>query len=140
MKTNKQPVRREGSDSLVVSEKHTDKIQAVLTGIFFILVTGFAISGLKFNPILINQESLMQGTAYSALVVLGTAIELMLVCLAGGIASLLYPYLRIFKERFGLTYFCFLVMEALFMLGMNTLIYSYVFFKSEVIPRKMAFA
>jgi hypothetical protein len=139
MKTSKPPLWSVGSDRFVVSGKHTDKVDAVLIGIFFILATVSAIIGLKlYHPIPMNQNFLMQGTAHSVLAVLGAVVELMLVCIACGTALLFYPYLRVFKERLGMAYFCFLVMEALFILGIHTLIYSYVFYKSGLVPRKPA--
>ena len=136
MKTSNQPLLSEGSDSIEFSGTHTDKVNAVLTGIFFIIATGSAILGPKlYHPTLAYQDFLIQGAAHSLRAVLGAVFELILVCSACGTAILFYPYLRVFKERLGLAYFSFLVMEAMFIVGINTIIYSYVFYKSELVPR-----
>ncbi|MBL7931387.1 MAG: DUF4386 domain-containing protein, partial [Bacteroidia bacterium] len=175
---------------MIISQKQKNtRINAVVTGIFFIMATATAIMGLKlYDPLLIGQNDYFQITRNVNQVALGAFFELLLVCSAIGTGIMLLPYLRLFNERLGLAYLCFRFLEAIlitvgivsllallslssfysagrsaspgnfiaeaqalraihdwtfilgphFMLGINTFIYSYVFFKTGLVPKRLA--
>ena len=166
----------------------TDKINAVVTGVLFIIATIAGIIGLKlYDPILNHSDYLILGARNSNQIILGAAFELILTCSAAGTGIMLYPYLRKFNESLGLGYVCFRMLEVVFiligiisvlallslsheftntdantasfqtlgkilkaihdwtfmlgpnfMLGVNTFIYSYVFYQSKLVPRKLS--
>jgi hypothetical protein len=171
------------------SKAYADKINAVATGVFFIVAALAAIIGLKlYDPVLSNPDYLIMGTSHSNQIVLGAVFELILACTATGTAIMLYPYLKKFNESWGLAYVCFRLLEVVcilvgifsvlaiitlsksfttasnpdidnfkaigivlkgihgwtfmlgpnFMLGINTFMYSYVFYKSNLVPGKIA--
>ncbi len=166
-----------------------DKKNALITGLFFIAATVFAIIGLKlYDPILVQSDYIQNATKDTTQLIWGAVCELILVCTASGTAIMLSPYLRKYNEHLGMAYFSFRLLEAifiligivamlsivslcnsfanesnpdlsayraagiiakaihdwtfilgpLFMLGINTYIYSYVFFKTELVPKKLA--
>lgn len=179
----------EDRDGITLSVRRTDKVNAIITGCFFIAATVSAIIGLKlYDPILFNNDYLLQGPAHSSQIVLGAVFEMILVVAACGTAIMLYPYLKTYNQRLALGYFIFRVLEAVlilvgvvsvlslltlshsyttisnpdsstyhaigvvakalhdwtfilgpkFLLGINTFIYSYVFYKTELVPRKLS--
>lgn len=189
MQQAKQFPKRENREGITLSVKRTDKVNAIITGCFFIAATVFAIIGLKlYDPILASNDYLQQGAAYSSQVVLGAVFEMILVVAACGTAIMLYPYLKTYNQRLALGYFAFRVLEAVsilvgvvsvlslltlshsytttsnpdnniyhaigvvvkalhdwtfilgpkFLLGINTFIYSYVFYQTELVPRKLS--
>lgn len=189
MKTTKEPSFLEGRTSIAFSDDRTDKLNAIITGCFFIAATVSAIIGLKlYDPLLTNTEYLHQGAANSGQIILGAVFEMVLVIAACGTAIMLYPYLKVYNERMALGYFCFRIVETVFillgivsvlslltlshsyttagnvdnsaynaigtiakafhdwtfilgpkfMLGINTLIYSYVFYKTGLVPKKLS--
>lgn len=166
-----------------------DKMNAIVTGAFFIMATVFAIIGLKlYDPILNHPDYLVQGARNSPQIITGAVFELLLVCAAVGTGIMLFPYLKKFNLNLALGYLCFRTLESvfimvgivsvlalltlshsytnattpdtgaflaagvalkaihdwtftlgpLFMLGINTFIYSSVFFKSRLVPRNLA--
>ncbi len=173
----------------VNSTTKTDKRNAILTGVFFIMATVTAIIGLKlYDPILIHSDYLVQGARHSDQIVLGTVFELILACVNIGTGIMLFPYLRKFNVSMGLGYVCFRLLEVVFilvgivsvlsllslsqeftnatapnvayfetigktlkaihawtfllgpnfMLGVNTFLYSYIFYRSKLVPVKIS--
>nr|WP_288836899.1 DUF4386 domain-containing protein [uncultured Flavobacterium sp.] len=166
-----------------------NKSNAKITGLFFIAATVFAILGLSlYDPILNKDDFLIIGDNNNLQIVLGAICELILVASMTGTAIMLYPYLKGYNNQLSLGYFCFRLLEALFisigiismlallslsrignnsieadfityqtignllkaiynytfiigphfMLGINTFIYSYIFYKSNLVPKKLA--
>ena len=163
---------------------------AKITGLFFIAATTFAIIGLLlYDPLLNHEDYLNRGAKHATRIILGAISELVLVVANTGTALMLYPYLRVYNKHVGLAYFCFRLLEVLFisigiismlallslsldftsdvknanletyltigsllksihdwtfiigphfMLGINTFLYSFVFYKTKMIPRKLA--
>jgi hypothetical protein len=169
--------------------KSGTKIDAIVTGVFFIVAAITAIIGLRlYDPVLNNSDYLVRGVSYSTQIVAGAVSELVLACTAAGTGMMLYPYLRKFNESLALGYLGFRLLEVVFiliglvsvlallklsqlytsapspdtanfetigeilkaihdftfilgpnfMLGINTFIYSYVFYQLELVPRKLA--
>jgi hypothetical protein len=167
----------------------TDRKNAVVTGVFFIMATTTAIISLiLYGPVLNQPGNLAAGAANPNQIVLGAVFELILACSNVGTAIMLFPYLRKFSESWGLGYVCFRVLEVVFilvgivsvlallslsreftnagaadaasfhtvekilkaihdwtfilgpnfLLGVNTFIYSHIFYQSKLVPRKLA--
>lgn len=164
------------------------RVDAIITGVFFIAAAATSIIALKLYQPALSGDFLIQTSQNAQAVVLGALQELLLVATAAGTGIMLYPYLRRYNEQLGLAYFCFRLLEAIFiligtlsvlgivslskaytanpladdgvyksigttliaihdwtfmlgpnfMLGINTFIYSYVFFKSRLIPRAIS--
>ncbi len=164
------------------------RIDAIITGVFFIAAAATSIIALKLYQPALSGDFLVQTSQNAQAVVFGALNELLLVATAAGTGIMLYPYLRKYNEQLGLAYFCFRLLEAIFiligtlsvlgivslskaytanpaadkatytaigttliaihdwtfmlgpnfMLGINTFIYSYVFFKSRLIPRAIS--
>jgi hypothetical protein len=166
------------------------KRNTTITGLFFIAATTFAIIGLLlYDPLLNYADYLNRGATNATTIILGAISELILVAANTGTALMLYPYLRLYSKHLGLAYFCFRLLEVVFisigiismlallslsidytasfqnadlktfqtigsllkaihdwtfiigphfMLGINTFVYNYVFFKTKMIPRKLA--
>ncbi|MBN8672005.1 MAG: DUF4386 domain-containing protein [Chitinophagales bacterium] len=165
------------------------RVDAIITGVFFIAAAVTSIIGLKlYQPAITGDDYLTQASLHTQPVIIGALNELFLVATASGTGIMLYPYLRRYNEQMGLAYFCFRLLEAIliligtlsvlaivslskayaanpaadvgaykavgtaliaihdwtfmlgpnFMLGINTFIYSYVFFKSRLIPRALS--
>jgi hypothetical protein len=189
MKGTKEPSLMEGRTSITFSVTKTDKVNAIITGCFFILATVSAIIGLKlYDPILSSNDYLLQGAVNSNQVVLGAVFEMILIVANCGTAIMLYPYLKAFDQSLALGYFTFRVLECVFilvgivsvlslltlshsytttgnpdnsiykaigiigkafhdwtfilgpkfLLGVNTFIYSYFFYKTELVPKKLS--
>ncbi len=171
------------------SSAHSHRMNAKITGVFFIAATLFAIIGLKlYDPILQNPNYIEEAAGHSSQIILGAIAELILVCSNAGTASMLFPYLKKYNENLARGYYTFRLLEAitiligvlsilslmslsrtfngdagaelsiyqpaaaivksihdwtfivgpLFMLGINTTIYSSVFYRSKLVPRKLA--
>ena len=169
--------------------KGTDRMNAVITGLFFIAATVSAITGLKlYDPVLTHSDYLTNGAKNDTRIIFGALSELILVCTAAGTGIMLFPFIRKYNERLGLGYITFRLLEAvfiligivsvlallslsrsytsetapdiaafqtagtilkaihdwtfilgpLFMLGINTFIYSYVFYRTNLVPGKLA--
>ncbi len=164
------------------------RIDAIITGVFFIAAAATSIIALKLYQPALSGDFLLQTSQNAQAVAFGALNELLLVATAAGTGIMLYPYLRRYNEQLGLAYFCFRLLEAIFiligtlavlgivslskaytanpatdkttytaigttliaihdwtfmlgpnfMLGINTFIYSYVFFKSRLIPRAIS--
>lgn len=189
MKRTKETSILESRTGIALSVNRTEKVNAKVTGWFFIAATVSAIIGLLlYDPILNSNDYLLQGAANSNQIISGAIFELILVCTACGTAIMLYPYLKKFNERLGMAYFCFRVLEAItillgivsvlslltlshsyvtstnpdvaiynavgiiakafhdwtfllgpkFLLGINTFIYSYVFYKTKLVPKPLS--
>ena len=172
------------------SNSKTDKRNAVITGVFFIVATVAAIIGFKlYDPLLAHPDYLVQGARHSTQIIFAACFELLLVCAGAGTAIMLSPYLNKFNTSLGIGYVCFRMLEMimiligiismlallslsqtysntpqpetgifqtsgevlktihdwtfilgpLFMLGINTFIYNYVFLHSRLVPRNLAF-
>ncbi|WP_018622169.1 DUF4386 domain-containing protein [Spirosoma luteum] len=179
----------EGKTSITLYNRRTDKSNAIVTGCFFIVATVSAIIGLLlYDPLLTSTDYLHQGAANYSQIILGAVFEMVLVIAACGTAIMLYPYLKRYNEQMALGYFCFRVLETVFillglvsvlslltlsysyttasnadtsiydavgtiakafhdwtfilgskfMLGINTFIYSYVFYKTGLVPNKLS--
>lgn len=161
---------------------------AKIIGIFFIIAAISAIIGLVlYAPILNEENYLIKGARHSNQIILGAVFELILVCTAVGTGIAFFPYLKKENEAMALGYFCFRMLEAIFimigivsvlslltisqnytvdqthfesyeiighvlkathswtfmlgpnfMLGINTFLYSYVLYRSKLIPEKLA--
>lgn len=189
MKRTKETSLVEGRTDITLSVNRAEKVNAKVTGWFFIAATVSAIIGLLlYDPILNSNDYLLQGAANSNQIITGAVFELILVCTVCGTAIMLYPYLKKFSERLGMAYFCFRVLEAIiillgvvsvlslltlshfyvistnpdvaiynavgiiakafhdwtfllgpkFLLGINTFIYSYVFYKTKLVPKQLS--
>ncbi len=166
-----------------------DKINALITGVFYIAAAVTAIVGLAlYNPILNSPDYLTEGAKHSTQIVLGALFELVLVCTVAGTAIMIYPYARKYNESIALAYLVFRLLEAVlilvglvsilalltlgqfyattpahnmaafqvggvilkaihdwtfmlgpnFMLGINTFLYSYIFFQSKLVPSQLS--
>jgi hypothetical protein len=167
----------------------TNRTTPVLTGVFFIIATAAAITGLAlYAPLLNDADYLVRGAASSNQIITGAILELLVTATVAGTGIALYPYLRRYNESLALGYVCFRLLEAVciaigiisvlglltlskayagtphpdtadftttgtvlkglhdwsfimgpnFMLGINTFLYSYVFYRSGLVPRKLA--
>ena len=117
MKKTKQPSVREDRASITLTVSRTDKVNAIVTGCFFIAATVFAIIGLKlYDPLLKGNDFLHQGAAHSGQIVLGAVFELVLIVANCGTAIMLFPYLKVYNERLALGYYTFRVLECVFIL------------------------
>ncbi len=92
---------------------HTHRQAAVVVGVLYILAAVVSVIGLElYGPILIGSNYLVNGAANKDQVLLGAAMELLVVCSVVGTAVGLFPVLRRVNERVALAYFCFRFMEA----------------------------
>jgi Domain of unknown function (DUF4386) len=169
--------------------KNNNRVNATVTGVFFIVAAVSSIAGLKlYDPVLVSKDFLAAGSSHYNQVVAGAICELILAVSAVGTGIMLYPYLKLYNESMGAGYLSFRIMEVVFivigtisiltvlsicqlystgtiademyaqslgksfiavhdwtfilgpnfMLAVNTFIYSYVFLKTELVPRKLA--
>lgn len=176
-------------NSLYQTVYRPHKLNAVITGLLYIAAAAASISALRlYGPILFNTSYLTDEVVKYKSVIAGGFCELLAAGTVAGTAIMLYPYLRRYNERLGLTYLCFRWFEAVlilmgtvgvltmfslsqlykttlhpadlsfhvtasmlkalycwtlilgpnFMLGINTFIYSVVFFKTQLIPRMIS--
>lgn len=89
------------------------RTNAIVTGIFFIMASASAITGLLlYNPVLLGNPDFLQTASMGHQIALGAFFELLLVCSNIGTGIMLFPYLRLFNERLGLGYICFRFLEA----------------------------
>lgn len=165
------------------------KLNAVVTGAFFIAATVSAIIGvLLYGPVLNNTDSLTSGAGNSTRIATGAFFELILAFSAVGTGIMLFPYIRRYSESWGLGYVCFRVLEVVFiligiismlslltlgqdyvklngqdatsmqsvaklliaihswtfalgphfMLGINTFIYSFILYRTKLVPVKLS--
>lgn len=169
-------------------QSHKDKVNAVTTGLFFILAAVSSMLGLYlYQPLLSNNQFLEQGFLNHNAIVCGALCELILSFAAVGTSIMLYPYLKVHSITWGMGYVMFRLLEASsillgtisvlsllslsniihkqladannytvlgellkavhswtfiigpnFMLGINTAIYSMVFYKARLVPRGLA--
>lgn len=171
------------------SLQSNNKLNATLTGIFFLVAAISSIMGLKlYDPILVSTDFLVSGSHHYSEIVFGAICELILAVSAIGTGIMLYPSLKQYNESLGIGYLSFRILEVVFivigtisiltvlsicqsynngviadkmnaqsvgtafiaahdwtfilgpnfMLAVNTFIYSYVFIKTELIPKKLA--
>jgi hypothetical protein len=91
----------------------TDRKNAIIVGVLFILATVAALVGLKlYGPILSGQDVLLAGAEHRTQLLLGALSELILVGAAIGTAIMLFPYLKKHNESLALGYVCFRFLEA----------------------------
>ena len=91
----------------------TDRKNAIIVGVLFILATVAALVGLKLcGPILSGQDVLLAGAEHRTQLLMGALSELILVGAAIGTAIMLFPYLRKHNESLALGYVCFRFLEA----------------------------
>ncbi|MFP9129347.1 DUF4386 domain-containing protein [Niallia sp. BSM11] len=165
---------------------NSNKKQARIVGVFFILAAVSAVVGLlMYDPILSNSDYLTAGAEHSNQILVGAVMELILVVSAIGTAVTMFPYLKKYDETIALWHVSFRFFEAViiaigiisvlalltlsqefiaanspnsetyhasgtvlkaihdwtfllgpnFMLGINTMMYSYIFYKSKLVPR-----
>lgn len=173
----------------VYSLQNNNKLNAALTGMFFIVAAVSSIAGLKlYDPILASADFLVSGSSNYNQVIAGAICELLLSVSAIGTCVMLYPYLKKYNEIMAIGYLSFRLMEVVFivigtisiltvltisqpysnnaitdktiaqsigkafiaahdwtfilgpnfMLSINTFIYSYVFLKTGMVPKKLA--
>ena len=164
----------------------TTKKSERIIGVLFILAAITAIIGLiLYNPILMDDNYLINGSKHANQVILGALLELILVISVVGTSTTMFPILRKYNETIALWHVCFRFLEAViitvgiisvlslltlsqefvtvttpnivsfevsgtvlkaihdwtfllgpnFMLGINTMMYSYIFYKSKLLPR-----
>lgn len=90
---------------------------AVVIGVLFILAAVSAIIGLAlYNPILQEVNCLTAGTDHANQIILGALFELILVSTAVGTGIAFFPYLKKENETIALGYFCFRMLEAVFIM------------------------
>jgi hypothetical protein len=167
----------------------SDRKNAILTGILFIVAAFASIIGLlSYDPILKNPDYIIKGPTGENQIILGAIFELVTAVTVAGTAIVMFPFLRKHSERLALGYLCFRFFEAVliviglismlcilslrqefasavnpdpasfhtssklllavhawtfilgpnFMLGINTLMYSSVFFLTKYVPRPLA--
>ena len=96
----KEPSLTEGRKSIDYPIRKTDRLNAIITGCFFIAATVSTIIGLKlYDPHFTSTEYLIDGAANSSQIVLGAVFEMLLVISVCGTAIMLYPYLKVYNER-----------------------------------------
>lgn len=169
----------------IFSKRTNEKV----AGIFFISATVSAIIGvLLYEPVLSTSGFLVNLNQFSYKVTLGAVFELILAISNIGTAIMLYPFLKMHDDSWGLGYACFRLLEVVFiligvtcmlsivnlgnnyaylsdyqknlsqetanvfkmiygwvfilgphfMLGINTFIYSMIFYKTKMVPGRMA--
>lgn len=167
----------------------TIRINAIVTGVLFIIASATAVIGVYlYGPIITGPDYLSSGAANGNRVILGALNELILACAAIGTGIMLYPHLRKHNESLALGYVCFRLFEAVvitvglvgvlalvtvsrdfvgaaaadaaafratgtallavrewafilgpnLLLGVNTLLCSYVLFRTRLVPRPIA--
>lgn len=178
------------SDMSTYNQFHrTNRFHESLTGIFFILASATAITGLLlYDPILNHTDDLSYIKEHAHQVSLGALFELILCFSNIGTGIMLYPVLKQHHPSWSLGYVCFRLLEVVFiligiisllsllsliqenpnfamthtagipdlssllrtvhrwaftlgphfMLGINTMIYSIVFYQSRYIPRALS--
>lgn len=164
----------------------TDKKNAKIVGVLFILAFAAGVLGLLlYDPIINGSGYLSEGSLHTNQVLLGALFELITVVAIVGTATTMFPILRRHNETVALWHLCFRFLEAivitvgiisvlalltlsreyvsagsldskafrvsgtlliaikdwtfmmgpLFFLGINTMMYSYIFYKSRLVPR-----
>ena len=94
-----------------------NKNKAKIIGIFFIIAAISAIIGLVlYYPILDDQNDLIEGAKNSNQIILGAIFELILVSTVVGTGITFFPYLKQENETMALGYFCFRMLEAIFIM------------------------
>lgn len=161
---------------------------ARIIGALFVIAAISAIIGLAlYNRILNDENYLIEGAKHANQIILGAILELILVSTAVGTGIAFFPYLKKQNEAMALGYFCFRILEAIFimigiisiltllsvsqnytveqanfesyeiiahalkaahkwtfmlgpnfMLGINTFLYSYLLYRSRLVPKKLA--
>jgi hypothetical protein len=90
---------------------------SILTGILFIAAALTSMIGLAlYNPILTENEFLVDGAEHRNQIVLGVVFELLLICSAIGTAILLFPILGRYNHKAALGYFTFRLLEVIVIL------------------------
>lgn len=98
-------------------DNKTHRKNAKLIGILFIIAAISAIVGLAmYNPILNEQNYLIEGAKHTNQIILGAILELILVSTAVGTGIAFFPYLKKQNEAIALGYFCFRMLEAIFIM------------------------
>lgn len=93
------------------------KRDARIIGGFFVVAAVSAIIGLVlYGPILNDQNYMQNGVSHSNQIILGAVFELLLVSTAVGTGIAFFPYLRKYNEALALGYFCFRLLEAVFIM------------------------
>ena len=91
----------------------SDRKNAIIVGVLFILAAVTAIIGLiLYDPILNDPDFLIKSSENGNQIVLGALFELILACSAVGTAIMLFPYLKKHNESIALGYVCFRLFEA----------------------------
>jgi Domain of unknown function (DUF4386) len=90
---------------------------SILTGILFIAAALTSMIGLAlYNPILTENEFLINGAEHRNQIMLGVVFELLLICSAIGTAILLFPILGRYNNKAALGYFTFRLLEVIVIL------------------------
>lgn len=90
---------------------------ATTIDVCFIIAAISAIIGLiLYNPILNTQNYLVEGAKHSNQIILGAVFELILVSTVVGTGIVFFPYLKKQNEAIALGYFCFRMLEAVFIM------------------------
>jgi hypothetical protein len=167
----------------------TNRKQAILVGVFFIIAAVAAIAGLAaYDPIINNSDYLTTGPTSSNQIVLGAIFEMLTAVSVAGTAITFFPILRKHNETIALGYVGGRLLEAVFiilglvsiltllslrqtveagaaldaaalptlykllrsthawsfilgpafMLGINTLLYSTVLYRTKLVPRPLS--
>lgn len=91
------------------------RLNARITGIFYILAAIFSIIGLiLYSPIVADENFLISGPKNANRIVLGAVCEMILACCATGTAVMLFSYLRHYNERIALGFLLFRFLEVVF--------------------------
>ncbi|GAB4454146.1 MAG: hypothetical protein Fur0028_09590 [Bacteroidales bacterium] len=167
---------------------NNNKINAKITGWFFIIAAISSIIGLKLYDPILNNNNFLQSSNHYSQIVFGSINELILISTAVGTGIMLFPVLKNYNEKIALAYFSFRLLEAVFimigiisvltalsistyytngvninkenaeslmlafiwlhkwsfmlgpnfMLAINTFLYSYAFYKTQVVPINLA--
>lgn len=95
----------------------TDKLNAKITGIFFIVAATSAIVGLAlYSPLLTNPNYLTDGIKNSNQIVFGAICELILACTATGTGIMLFSHLKKHNSTLAIGYLSFRLLEVVFIL------------------------
>jgi hypothetical protein len=94
-------------------EMNTNRKNAMIVGVLFILAAVTAIIGLAlYGPILHDPDYVIKGSANETQVIWGALLETILAFSVVGISIMMYPILKKHNESMAIGYVCFRLLEA----------------------------
>lgn len=95
----------------------TNKFNAKITGVFFILAAVSSVIGLKlYDPILANSTLMLTASDFYPQIIFGSINEMILAVSATGTGLMLFPFLKCYDESIALGYLSFRLLEVVFIM------------------------